>query len=392
MNREQLIINSEQRTINKFKKSWNYIYLLSVICYLLSCTIPESPEIKQNIPYDPDLHSWKTASWTPFRDTDRITGFAYGNINGKDRYVAVAGTGIIGWSDNGDHWFPANLKDQNDNPIVLWNLNAVVFGDGLFVAVGNGGRYIWSNNGIDWEITTEIITINENQIITPVPMTGFGTENIFGIAYGRITHTTSYFVAVGGNANISYSSNGKDWAGCKDDAFGTSQLNDITYSSQHVRFYIVGNDGKRGYSGSPSSGNWNYRGPEAPFHTNHIRKVAAGNYRNHIGIGIVFNEWGGKRTAISTNENFIYFDADLDDVLLQNNEINDITWGGSHFVVGGSTSMIGHWNSSEPSLFSSRIWRALPFHEFDRWAITSVEALNGRFFIGNSGGKIGYSK
>jgi len=341
--------------------------------------MPESEQVVRN-DYDPDLNGWRTASWTPFRDNDRISGFAYGKINGNDRYVAVASTGIIGWSENGDNWQPASVKDENGYPFTPWNLNAVAFGNGMFVAVGNSGRFFWSNNGINWT-TTE------------TPVSGFGTENIFGIVFGA-----GLFVAVGANANISFSTNGMDWTGCRDGAFGTSQLNDISFAEHLGRFYIVGNDGKRGFSDNPASGNWNFRGPgspphpDAPFGTNNIRKVAIGRYRNDIGIGIVFNEWGGKRTAIATLTDFSGFDADIDDVRLQNNEINDITWGGSYFVIGGSTSMIGHWHSANPEDFSKRIWSAQPFQEFDRWAITAIEALNGRFFIGNFGGKIGYSK
>jgi hypothetical protein len=41
---------------------------------------------------------------------------------------------------------------------------------------------------------------------------------------------------------------------------------------------------------------------------------------------------------------------------------------------------------------SERYWRASTFPEFFYWEISVIKACNGRFFAGNVGGKIAYSK
>jgi hypothetical protein len=364
-----------------------------VLCLLFSaCTPPAgngSPSGENRVPFDPDLYSWKTASWTPFTVADTISGFAYGTPEGNDRYVAVARTGVIGWSSNGDVWHRAvkliPVTDPPADPALVpdpfnASFNAAAWGGGIFAAVGNGGKIAWSQDGISW--TSEGYSGG---------ITGFGTENIMGIAWGQ-----GVFVAVGGNANIAYSSDGRNWTGCRDSAFGTSQLNDIAFDSSGGRFYIVGNDGKRGWSDDPASGNWHLLelpGMDTPpFGKNHIRKVTVGRYGEGIGIGVVFNEWGGKRTVIATNNAFGNFDADLHTDLFGDNNINGIAWGGGCFVAAGTAAMIGWWPSAEPSNNSQRHWRALSFTEFHWWEISALAALKDRFFAGGVGGKIGYSK
>jgi len=360
-----------------------FLYLSAVLlCAALlfaACEMPQS-EQDNGQAYDPDLASWKTASWSPFTVADTVSAFAYGAVNGADRYVAVSFTGIIGWSEDGDIWHLAEIP--NTFQAVL---NDVAFGNGLFVAVGNRGLFAWSENGEVW---------------TPAPgeMTGFGIEDICGVAWGN-----GYFVAVGGDANISISTNGKNWKGCRDEHFNNVRLNDIAFDSVNNshRFYVVGNGGYRGWTETDSliiwnregdpyteNFNWNPRGPEGPFNNSDLNAVTAGRYGNGPGIGVVF----GNRIAIATNINFSGFDADLEAFLLNNNQINGIAWGGGYFVIAGRSAMIGHWNSAEPSINGSRIWTALSFSEFKRWEITALEACNGRFYIGGIGGRIGYSK
>jgi hypothetical protein len=123
---------------------------LFIVCCLIfcTCTPPEgnlSPEEKR-VPFDPDLYSWKTASWTPFTVADTVTGFAYGRMpGGKDRFIAVARNGVIAWSDNGDIWHRAvkNPEDEFTDPFAGTLFNAAAYGispagSGVFVAVADG--------------------------------------------------------------------------------------------------------------------------------------------------------------------------------------------------------------------------------------------------------------
>lgn len=344
-----------------------------------ACTPPTGDEIEmKRVPFDPDLYGWKTASWSPFTINDSISGFAFQKSGNTGRCVAVSSSGVIAWSDGGDIWYKAKkdpaLPEDAPDPFAV-SFNAVAWGGGRFLAAGNGGKTAWSPDGVFWTAEGRSGGI-----------AGFGSENIMGLAFGN-----GIFVAVGGNANIAYWREGAGWTGCRDPDFGNSQLNDIAFDGGG-RFYIAGNDGKRGWSDNPALGNWHYLGPEAPCNTNHIRKVAVGRRGGNTAIGISFNEWGGKRMAIATNSNFGDFDADLDSGLFGNNTINGIAWANGYWVAAGSGAMIGFWPDAEPSNNGQRYWRALSFREFYWWEITALAAGSDRFFVGGIGGKIGYSK
>ena len=347
------------------KRSMKYFCSLLIIhCSLfISCEMPKS-----DLPapqYDPDLNGWKTASWSPFAVADTINGFAYGKCrNGNGCYIAISSTGIIAWSDDGDIWNKAQIVPDS----AMISCNAVCYGNGMFIAAGDGGIFAWSENGKNW---------------TAAGMGGFGADAIRGLAYGN-----KVFTAVGDNGNISCSDNGKDWASSGAAAFSGIRLNDIAFDESSSRFYVVGNGGNRGWFDNPRFGPWKHRGPEQPIGSADITKVAAGRYGEGPGIGIVYDS----KAAIATNAEFSNFDADLETFLFAGNAIRGIAWGGGNFVTAGTSAMIGYWPSAEPSRNSERYWRVLPFDEFRRWEISALEACNGRFFVGNVGGKIGYSK
>ena len=361
-------------------KSPLWIFALAAAALLVgpaSCALPE-PDASAPHAYNPDLYAWRPASWSPFTAIDGISGFAFGTVNGTNRYVAVAATGVIAWSEDGDIWFRAEMPAG-----FSFAPNAVCYGEGIFIAAGKQGRIAVSQDGVHWTAGPES------------GITGFGTEDIAGIAYGG-----GVYAAVGGNSNISCSTDGEFWINCRDASFGGSRLNDIAYDRESGRFYIVGDGGKRGWSDNPFSANWNYRGPAPPFNTSAITRVAVGRYGGGIGIGIVFNE--GRQIAIAPRNDFTGFDADIEIFLFDNKVINGIAWGNGYFVAAGDGAMLGYWPSANPSQNSERYWRALSFSEFKKKKISALAACNGRFFIGtgiendsiaeSAGGRIGYSK
>jgi hypothetical protein len=345
-------------------------------------------------PYDPDLDSWSTASWTPFRVSDSVTGFAWGRGSAGEIYVAVSSAGKIAYSQDGDIWEQAvkapkeNPNDPDLDPFAGVRFNDVTFGGGVFIAVGNSGKAAMSSDGIHWKVC---------------PITGFGTEDITGIAWGEASGTR-YFVAVGGNANISVSSDGGGtWTLVSVSAFSGVRLNAVVYGGGY--FYVVGNEGHTGKSDNPavvsSWTHWLY-GNGTPINNGTINKIAYGGYGTEPGIAVVYNDGSGTSRNIAvikasnfTNPNPVPanpWDADLDAGAFGNNAIRAIAFGGGNFVAAGQNSMIGFWPSAEPGVQANRFWRALSFLEFQGWEIISMAALNGRFYAGHIGGKIGYSR
>jgi hypothetical protein len=381
------------------------LFFAALLVSVLSCTQPEGADVKPAA-YNPDLFGWRTASWSPFTVTDSIKAFAYGN----GVYVAVASNGVIAYSYNGDIWEwarkaepavlePAVLEPLVPEPFKLEsgadaNFNAAAFGGGVFIAAADGGHIAYSYDGVYWTGVTGA--------------TGFGNENINGVAYG-VTSGVGCFVAVGNNGNISaaLSSAPESWKG--GGVSGFSAIKDVAFGNG--KFYVAGDDGRMGWASVPSPNftpantwnwhpfGWTFRAQAGTF-TPYVRKIAFGEYGHGTpGLGITFNEWGGKRIAVCAVSGFEAgnpnaWDSDIDAGFFGSNVTGIVwsSWDGGIWLAAGTSAMIGYWPSPDPSDTAERYWRALSFYEFRWWEITALAVLNGRYFAGNAGGKIGYSK
>jgi hypothetical protein len=318
-------------------------------------------------------------------------------------YVAVASNGVIAWSRNGDMWERARKvpDPEEESPLAepfsledggFANFNAAAFGGGVFIAVADGGHIAYSYDGMYW---TGVHNVS-----------GFGTENINGIAYGKTAGGYGCFVAVGNNGNVSSAlpSSPESWAGGS--VSGFSALKDLAFGNG--KFYAAGDDGWMGWAvPNPGAANgwdwhprkWTFSAQTGTF-TPYVRKIAFGEYgRGMPGIGITFNEWGGKRVAVCKVSAFESgdsnaWDSDIDTGFFGSNVtgIGWSPWNGGVWLAAGTSAMIGYWPSLNPSDTAERYWRALSFHEFRWWEITALAVLNGRYFVGNIGGKIGYSR
>jgi len=133
------------------------------------------------------------ASWdeTDAGTTENLLGVAYGN----GTFVAVGEGGTIVYSNDGATWHAASSGTTED-------LNGVAFGDGRFVAVGTGGTLLVSSDGNSWS--------------APITAPSLGGNTEFdAVAYDA----TTGFVAVGieyrfpenNRALIVYSPDGLSW-------------------------------------------------------------------------------------------------------------------------------------------------------------------------------------
>lgn len=114
-------------------------------------------------------------SWTARTacTSDNLKGIAYGN----GVFVAVGGSredgGIICISEDGQSW-----TEASDSPIEEAYLNAVVFGNNIFVAVGDGGAIFTSSDGDEWTKRTS----NTNYSLSGVT---FGNGKFIAVGYGH---------------------------------------------------------------------------------------------------------------------------------------------------------------------------------------------------------------
>jgi hypothetical protein len=154
---------------------------------------------------------------TPGIGMDTLNAIAYGD----GVWVIGSISGAIVWSTDGVRWTAADESPFGANAI-----HEIIYGDDRFAAVGGGGKTAYSVNGVDWE------------------RGGASTfENyIKDIAYGA-----GKFVAVGERGKIAYSEDGcATWNEAYNAVFGSSCINGIVYGGG--KFVAVGEYGKIAWS------------------------------------------------------------------------------------------------------------------------------------------------
>jgi hypothetical protein len=176
-----------------------------------------------------------------------ISGVTYGN----GRFVAVGGFGRMAWSDDGITWNSISGGTGN-NPVIDPGqstfgenpINSITYDNGIFIAGGGFGRMAWSDNGITWNA----IPGGTGIPVTPGQST-FGRAYISGITYGN-----GRFVAVGEGGRMAWSNDGITWTAIPggtgmnpvidpgQSRFGENRINGITYGNG--RFIAVGNQGR----------------------------------------------------------------------------------------------------------------------------------------------------
>ena len=173
---------------------------------------------------------------------NRINDIAHGN----GIFVAVGVGGKIGYSTDGEKWIPIapGNVDNTTGAFAQHDINSIVYGGGRFVAVGDGGKMAHSTNGVNW-----------------VAIPGGGATGVFGadilsdingIAYGN-----GRFVAVG-FCKIAYSNNGIDWIAVQGGTShgSTSYIKDIIHGVAYGNGVFVAVGYFNGIAYSTNGENW----------------------------------------------------------------------------------------------------------------------------------------
>jgi hypothetical protein len=140
-----------------------------------------------------------------------INAIAYGN----GIFVAGGGNGHSAWStDNGRTW---NSNTQTDDIFNYTFINGVAFGNNTFVVAGERNTLAWSTDGRNWTM-----------VVDP------GIQN----GFLNIGYANGYFLALGGAGDASYSSDGIHWTAIPDPAMGGTAIRAVTYGEG--KFLIAG--------------------------------------------------------------------------------------------------------------------------------------------------------
>jgi len=184
--------------------------------------------------YADPLDNWTTNNISRF--------YANAMVYGNGMYVAAGAdcfscdTGSIYTSPDGTNWTPRFYSTTNNTTLQLYG---IAYGQGTFVAVGYTGSIYSSTNGIDW-------VFHQN----PVPM-----WNLFGVTYGNGT-----FVAVGGPqtyigtntvSNILTSVDGVNWTPHRIGLTSSPSFYSVAYGNGY--FFAVGDGGSVRYSTTGNS-------------------------------------------------------------------------------------------------------------------------------------------
>jgi len=188
-----------------------------------------------NVPIYPSAAAFHHVQDSPFRQGgERITGLA----TDGDIAVAVSYSGTIAWSeDHGISWHTVDTETIVNTLPGGIRFNAVTWGEGYFLAGGDGGKAAYSKDGKIWQ----------QGVIGPM-----SPKNILTVAIGEMRRQI-VFIAAGNDGRIAYALNSPEgpWTHVSNSPFGDRHnhgetINSVVYGKIKGSgiFVAVGENGK----------------------------------------------------------------------------------------------------------------------------------------------------
>ncbi|MCF0074933.1 T9SS type A sorting domain-containing protein [Dyadobacter sp. CY261] len=219
------------------------------------------------------------------------------------------------------------------------SMNDVAFGNNLFVAVGSDALIQTSQDGKNWSYS----------------QVEFG-QTLHGVAFGD-----GKFVAVGDHGLIMFSYNGKVWK---------KSTNTVLYSFNSVAyangmFVLVGNSGVVGTSTDGNTWSYHYSGTSS-----HLKGVAFGH-----------EKWilVGQNNTILTSPNGIKWTPLTSTINIGKSDFTDIIYAHNHFVITGTNGKILRFI---PNTFWSNPSSSTYKH------LNTITYGDGRFAVGGNSGAL----
>jgi len=263
------------------KKGW-LIGLLAIVCI---AAMPTSTILADA----PPVNSWKLVA-------DDVTSNELWKVERfGNRFIAVGQNGTILTSEDGVNW-------TGETDLITGKINAVAFGTPGYVAVGEFGagfgKILFSESGDNWE---------------PVDYED-------GLKLSDIIWANNMFVAVGDHGTILTSTDGKNWEHRKYEE-GTHFFS-IAWGNN--KFVVVG-----GSAGNPdriitSSDGENWGAILYGTQQGYLRSVTWANGK-FVAVGA-----NGKVRTSTDGENWTYQSSNF------NSELWDVTWGNNQYIAVGS--------------------------------------------------------
>lgn len=256
-------------------------------------------------------------------------------ITGKFELIKFIAVG-----ENGYIISPTNTQRVGTND---WN--AIDYGNGRYVVVGNKGSIAYSSDGTNWTMIT------------------VGKENIYDVKFlnGR-------FAAVFWGSTVGYSTDGINWTTHKSDVpIGTNGIN-----WANGRYVTVGESATISYSSDGINWTTNKIGQITQYYSTVWKKVAYGN---------------GRWVAVANNGELAYSIDGINWILLfklneSYSHLNDVKFLNGRFILAGS----GQGTTRVDQSTNGEDWSFVSPTNFDFFQPTSVSIKNNTFIaVGLSG-------
>jgi hypothetical protein len=301
--------------------------------------------------------TWTAVADSKFGNTI-INAITYGN----GRFVAVGDDGKIAHSADGETWTATEVSTFNTNGGYNEYVLCVTYGNGTFVAGGSGGQLAYSENaGVTWEKADSTLPL--------------------GYSFHGITYGNSRFVAVGDVDKMVHSPDGKSWTQVTDSTFGYyDTITGVIYANGLFVAVGAGTTGSGGRIAYSADGeNWTKVDSTNSMGLGFegIMDVTYGN-----GRFVVVGDHG--KTAYS--EDGITWTAVSDSTFGGSTIIHAITYGGGMFVAVGA-SVNGKTAYSADGI----TWTAVTNSTFGSSGINAVTYGKDRFVAVGYDGKMAYS-
>jgi hypothetical protein len=291
-----------------------------------------------------------------------------GGTGGSMTWTAVADKTV---------WFESTTTYQGTTYTSYYDITAVAYGGGRWVAGGEKGKMAYSDNGTSW---------------TAVADSTFGTrssDDVAAIAYGGGRW------AAGCGGRMAHSSDGANWTAVTNSdpssaiAYGAGKFvavgGGMSYSTDGVSWTDV-----------PNSTVWDYQGYGGRTYQASINGIAYGNNR-FVAVGYqgktAYSDDGINWTAAASSSAWEYQDDGETEV----ETINAVAYGSSNrWVAVGDWAWVGDHDSNGTMAYSTDngvTWTAVPAGgRFDTaGSIAAIAFGNGRFVAGSYNGKTAYS-
>ena len=295
----------------------------------------------------------------PDDNPSKVNAIIKGTVNSNTIYVAGSANGRMAWSTDGRIW---NYAASATAVFVADSVNAIAFGNGRFLAVGDRGKMAYSDDGKEWKLSPSFTTTGRN--LTAVTY-AFGKFFVGG-EDGLMRHSTTGISAWGNIAGSGVDKNNNLFE-------GASSIRAILASNTHpsgpmilafcTRARVARAVGTAGATSFSGTSGWEQINTITNGGSN-SRNLRRGAVREDGYIVLILQEEGGWSPYSATRGNTGWVWAQHG----AGSGVQTITYGGGRFYLGSTQGRLTIYTPSISTITGAAAnpatpggtWQAIP--------------------------------